>query len=51
MDTWAAIEHEMTYKHEVSSRELIQAELKRCADELASCDITMQTIRDLIREG
>ncbi len=51
MDTWAALEHEMTYKHEVSSRELIQAELKRCADELASCDITMQTIRDLIREG
>ena len=51
MDSWAALEHEMTYKHEISNRELVSAELKRCADELASCDITMQTIRDLIREG
>ena len=51
MDSWAALEHEMTYKRTIASRELVQAELKRCADELASCDITMQTIRDLIREG
>ena len=51
MDSWAALEHEMTYKRTIASRELIQSELKRCADELASCDITMQTIRDLIREG
>ncbi len=51
MDSWAALEHEMTYKRDISSRELISSELKRCADELASCDITMQTIRDLIREG
>ncbi|MBQ9516893.1 MAG: GTP pyrophosphokinase family protein [Eubacterium sp.] len=51
MDSWAALEHEMTYKREIKSRELIKSELKRCADELASCDITMQTIRDLIREG
>ena len=51
MDSWAALEHEMTYKRSVNSRELISAELKRCADELASCDVTMQTIRDLIREG
>ena len=29
--------------------ELIAAELKRCADELAACDVSMQTIRDLIR--
>ena len=25
-------------------------ELKRCADELASCDLSMQTIRNLIRK-
>ena len=25
--------------------------LKRCADELASCDLTMQTIRNLIQES
>ncbi|MBR3150316.1 MAG: GTP pyrophosphokinase family protein [Eubacterium sp.] len=51
MDSWAALEHEMTYKKTVKSKELIRAELKRCADELAACDITMMTIRDLIREG
>ena len=28
---------------------LITAELKRCADELASTDLSMQTIRDMIR--
>ena len=26
------------------------AELKRCADELASTDMSMQTIRDMIRK-
>ena len=51
MDSWAALEHEMTYKKNIASKELISSELKRCADELASCDVTMQTIRDLIREG
>ena len=30
---------------------MLVSELKRCADELASCDISMQTIRDLIRNG
>ena len=30
---------------------MITRELKRCADELASCDLTMQTIRNLIQEG
>ena len=28
---------------------LIEAELKRCADELAACDVSMETIRNLIR--
>lgn len=28
----------------------ISRELKRCADELASCDLSMQTIRNLIRK-
>jgi len=49
MDSWAALEHEMTYKKSDINNEMIASELKRCADELASCDITMQTIRDLIR--
>lgn len=51
MDTWASLEHEMKYKREVSNQRMIVSELKRVADELASCDVSMQTLRDLIREG
>lgn len=50
MDSWAALEHEMKYKKEIEGAELISRELKRCADELASCDVSMQTIRNLIRK-
>lgn len=50
MDTWASLEHEMKYKHNIKNPELIGKELKRVADELASCDVSMQTIRQLIRE-
>jgi putative GTP pyrophosphokinase len=48
-DTWAALEHHMKYKKAMSGDDaLISAELKRCADELASTDLSMQTIRDMI---
>ena len=50
MDTWASLEHEMKYKHEVKNPELVSRELKRVADELASCDVSMQTIRQMIRD-
>ncbi|KRL63376.1 GTP pyrophosphokinase [Lactobacillus psittaci] len=50
MDTWASLEHEMKYKHHIKNPERISKELKRVADELASCDLTMQTIRQLIKE-
>ncbi len=49
MDCWASLEHEMKYKRSISNQKMLVGELKRCADELASCDLTMQTIRDLIR--
>lgn len=49
MDSWASLEHQMKYKHDIKNPEMIVRELKRCADELASCDVSMQTIRDLIR--
>lgn len=49
MDTWAALEHELKYKKDIRHPELISEELKRCAGELASCDVSLQTIRDLIR--
>ena len=49
MDTWAALEHHLKYKRDVGGNQrLIVAELKRCADELASTDASMQTIRDMI---
>ena len=51
MDSWASLEHQMKYKHEIKGSKRIVRELKRCADELASCDVTMQTIRNLIRES
>ena len=51
MDSWASLEHQMKYKKNISNQELIERELKRCADELAACDISMQTIRSLIRNG
>ena len=51
MDSWASLEHQMKYKHEIKDSKRIVRELKRCADEWASCDVTMQTIRNLIRES
>jgi putative GTP pyrophosphokinase len=48
MDCWAALEHQMRYKKDVKNTALIADELKRCADEMASTDLTMQTIRDVL---
>ena len=51
MDTWASLEHHMKYKKALAGNiELFSSELKRCADELASTDVSMQAIRDLIFE-
>ena len=48
MDCWASIEHQLKYKRDIPDQELIIQELKRCADEIASTDLSLQTIRDLI---
>ena len=48
MDCWASLEHQLKYKKDIGDTTLITAELKRCADEMASTDLSMQTIRDLI---
>lgn len=50
MDSWASLEHQLKYKHSVKNEKLIVSELKRVADELASCDVSMQTIRHLIHD-
>lgn len=49
MDCWASLEHQLKYKKSIKNTALIEEELKRCADEMASTDLTMQTIRDLIK--
>jgi ppGpp synthetase/RelA/SpoT-type nucleotidyltranferase len=51
MDTWASLEHKMKYKKDIANQELLVAELKRVADELASCDLSMQTIHDIIKKS
>ena len=51
MDSWASLEHKLKYKKHIANQELIVAELKRCADELASCDLSMSTIRELIEKS
>lgn len=48
LDFWANLEHQLKYKKEIKNEELIRGELKRCADEIASIDFSMQTIKDLI---
>lgn len=48
MDCWASIEHQLKYKRDIPNQELVIQELKRCADEIASTDLSLQTIRDLI---
>lgn len=48
MDCWASIEHQLKYKKDIINQALIVRELKRCADEIASTDLSLQTIRELI---
>ena len=39
----------MKYKKNIKDEIMIRSELKRCADEIASIDLSMQTIKDLIQ--
>ena len=48
MDFWASLEHEMKYKKNIKNQKMIGEELKRCADEIATTDINMQAIRNMI---
>lgn len=51
IDFWATLEHQLKYKHAIPCEELIRKELKRCADEIAATDMSMQTIRDMLETG
>ncbi|MBR3133228.1 MAG: GTP pyrophosphokinase family protein [Clostridia bacterium] len=48
MDFWSNLEHQMKYKKNIKNPEFIASELKRCADEIATTDLNMQTIRKMI---
>lgn len=48
MDCWASIEHQLKYKQEVPDQRLIVQELRKCADEITSTDLSLETIRNLI---
>ena len=48
MDCWTCMEHQLKYKRSVPSQKLIVQELKRCADEITSTDLSLQAIRELI---
>ena len=48
MDFWASLEHKIHYKHDIPSRAIIESELRRCADEVASVEMNFITIRDMI---
>lgn len=50
MDCWASLEHQLKYKKNIPNEQMLVRELKRCADEIASTDLNLQTIRDLIEE-
>ena len=48
LDCWANIAHQLKYKQNIPDQALLLQELKRCADEITSTDLSLQTIRDLI---
>ena len=51
IDFWAALEHQIKYKRHINYEKTIRDELKRCADEIASVDVSMQTIRDILQNN
>ena len=48
MEFWSSLEHEMKYKKNIKNQELIAQELKNCADEIATVDLNMKTIKKMI---
>jgi putative GTP pyrophosphokinase len=49
MDFWASLEHQLHYKTAEASPDEIVAELKDCADVIASTDLRMQSIHDTLK--
>lgn len=50
MDFWSSLEHEMKYKKNIKNQKVIVEELRNCADQIATTDLNMQTIKNMIEE-
>ncbi|MBS4960086.1 MAG: GTP pyrophosphokinase family protein [Clostridiales bacterium] len=50
MDFWASLEHKLYYKKVVDDSCHVSAELKKCADIIASTDMKMQEIHDMVEK-
>ena len=50
MDFWSSLEHEMKYKKNIENQDIIVYELRRCANEIATTDINMMAIRNMINK-
>lgn len=51
MDFWSALEHEIKYKKNIKNTELIVKELRNCADQIATTDLNMQSIKNMINNS
>lgn len=47
MDSWAALEHQLNYKHEVADKN-VRRQLHECADKVAMVDDSMQSMKSKI---
>lgn len=50
MDFWSSLEHQMKYKRDIKEQEMIVEELKKCAEQIATTDINMMAIRNMINQ-
>ena len=51
MDFWSSLEHQMKYKKNIKNQQIIVEELKKCAEQIATTDINMLAIRNMINRG
>ena len=50
MDFWSSLEHQMKYKKNLHDEQMIVTELKKCAEQIATTDINMMAIRNMINK-
>lgn len=51
MDFWASLEHQLKYKKDLINSELVEDELRECADTIAKTDLQMLNIRNKINSN